>query len=131
MPELDLLIRPAEPLPRALPANVEAEAAFLGAVLIDNSVLEELAVPLRPDHFFEPLHARIYERIQVQIDKQMLVNPVTVELAAGAWVVMRGLDGFIKRYWNIEPGAVALKGFGGASKSAIPWLVAHEMGTGP
>ena len=33
---------------RALPANLEAEAAFLGAVLIDNRVLEELTVPIRP-----------------------------------------------------------------------------------
>jgi replicative DNA helicase len=41
----------AEPIPfpradetaaRALPSNVEAEAAFLGAVLIDNRVIEEL-----------------------------------------------------------------------------------------
>ncbi len=64
---------------RALPANLEAEAAFLGAVLFDNTLLEELAVPLRPEHFFEPLHARIFERIQVQLDKQMLVSPVTLK----------------------------------------------------
>jgi len=43
----DLLIRPthnsAETAAiRSLPANVEAEAAFLGAVLIDNRVIEEL-----------------------------------------------------------------------------------------
>ena len=48
-------------------------------MLIDNRVLEELAVPLRPEHFFEPLHGRIYERIAVQIDKQMVVSPVTLK----------------------------------------------------
>ena len=32
---------------RKLPANLEAEAAFLGAVLIDNRVIEELQVPIR------------------------------------------------------------------------------------
>jgi replicative DNA helicase len=75
------LERPAadSPAVRALPANLEAEAAFLGAVLIDNSVIEELAVPLRPDHFFEPLHGRVFERIQVQLDKQMIVSPVTLK----------------------------------------------------
>ena len=41
---------------RALPANLEAEAAFLGATLIDNRLIEELTIGLRPEHFFEPLH---------------------------------------------------------------------------
>ena len=64
---------------RALPANLEAEAAFLGAALIDNRLLEELAVPLRPEHFFDPLHGRIFERILVLLDKQMVVTPVTLK----------------------------------------------------
>jgi replicative DNA helicase len=77
----------AEPIPfpradetaaRALPSNVEAEAAFLGAVLIDNRVIEELVTPLRPDHFFEPIHARIYERIGQLLDRKAVVTPVTL-----------------------------------------------------
>jgi replicative DNA helicase len=78
----DLLARPASETAsagRALPANLEAEAAFLGAVLIDNRVLEELTVPIRPEHFFEPLHTRILERIAVLLDKQMVVTPVTLK----------------------------------------------------
>src|SRR5690606_16354577 len=59
---------------RALPANLEAEAAFLGAVLIDNRLLEDLVVPIRAEHFFEPLHARIFERIALLIDRQMVVT---------------------------------------------------------
>ena len=55
--------------PRALPANIEAEAAFLGAVLIDNRVIEELPKQLTPDHFFEPVHARIYERLLALLDR--------------------------------------------------------------
>jgi replicative DNA helicase len=64
---------------RTLPANLEAEAAFLGAVLIDNRVMEELRVELRPKHFFAPIHARIFERISVLLDKQMVVTPVTLK----------------------------------------------------
>ncbi len=60
MADQDLLIRTHEAAPRALPANIDAEAAFLGAVLIDNRVIEELPVNLVPAHFFEPAHARIY-----------------------------------------------------------------------
>ena len=86
----NLLITPLDaPLPsatapsaaagRALPANVEAEAAFLGAVLIDNRVIEELNTPLKAAHFFEPVHARIYERITQLLDRKAVVTPVTIK----------------------------------------------------
>jgi len=68
-----------EPVTRALPANIEAEAAFLGAALIDNRVIEELATRLRPEHFFEPVHARIYERILQLLDRKAVVTPVTLK----------------------------------------------------
>ncbi|MET0179023.1 MAG: replicative DNA helicase [Novosphingobium sp.] len=78
-----VLARPAnaddEATPRALPANIEAEAAFLGAALIDNRVIEELATRLAPVHFFEPVHARIYERILQLLDRKAVVTPVTLK----------------------------------------------------
>ena len=78
MSELDLITRADEAALRQLPANVEAEAAFLGAVLIDNRVLEELTTPLSPAHFFEPAHGRIYERITQLLDRKAVVTPVTL-----------------------------------------------------
>ena len=78
MPEEALILRAVEPQPRTLPANVEAEAAFLGAVLIDNRVIEELPVSLGPVHFFEPVHARIYERVLQLLDRKAVVTPVTL-----------------------------------------------------
>lgn len=62
-----------------LPANIEAEAAFLGAILIDNRVIEELRTPLRAEHFYAPVHARIYERIATLVDRQAVVTPVTLK----------------------------------------------------
>jgi replicative DNA helicase len=64
---------------RALPANLEAEAAFIGAALIDNRVIEEHAGNLRPQHFFEPLHQRLYERILQLLDRSATVTPVTLK----------------------------------------------------
>ena len=49
-----------------------------GAVLIDNRVIEELQVPVRPEHFFEPLHQRIYERVLVLIERNATASPVTL-----------------------------------------------------
>ncbi|MGV2494877.1 replicative DNA helicase [Pelagerythrobacter aerophilus] len=81
MAEQDLLTRPESDTAqgRALPANIEAEAAFLGAVLIDNRVIEELPVAVRPEHFFEPVHQRIYERVLTLLDRNAVVTPVTLK----------------------------------------------------
>ena len=79
MAEPLILARHDEAPVRALPSNLEAEAAFLGAALIDNRTIEELTVPLRPEHFFEPVHNRIYGRIQQLLDRNAVVTPVTLK----------------------------------------------------
>jgi replicative DNA helicase len=78
---------------RKLPSNLEAEAAFLGAVLIDNRVLEELQTPIRPDHFFEPLHERIYERILAMIERNATASPVTLRPHFEADEALKDLGG--------------------------------------
>jgi len=62
-----------------LPQNVEAEAALLGALMIDNRLVEDVQLKLRPDHFFEPLHGRIYESILRMTDGGRVANPVTLK----------------------------------------------------
>ncbi len=73
-----ILLREPEPA-LSLPSNVEAEAAFLGAVLIDNRILEELTSPLAPEHFFAPVHGRVFQRIVALIDRKAIVTPVTLK----------------------------------------------------
>ncbi|MET1755157.1 replicative DNA helicase [Novosphingobium sp. RD2P27] len=89
-----LLIRDAEaPAVRTLPSNVEAEAAFLGAVLIDNRVIEELQTPLTPLHFFEPVHTRIYERVLHLLDRKAVVTPITLRPYFEADEALKALGG--------------------------------------
>ena len=78
---------------RALPANIEAEAAFLGAALIDNRVIEEIKAPLKPHHFHEPAHARIYERMLLLIDRSAVVTPVTLKPYFEADEALKALGG--------------------------------------
>ena len=85
MADTDLLFRPDDSTPapekqgQVLPSNIEAEAAFLGAVLIDNQVVQELNTPLQPHHFYEPVHQRIYERIHKLLDRNSIATPVTLK----------------------------------------------------
>ncbi len=69
----------SEPATPVLPQNVEAEAALLGALMIDNRLVEDVQLKLRPDHFFEPLHGRIYESILRMTDANRVANPVTLK----------------------------------------------------
>ena len=73
------LVPPPEGEPRALPANIEAEAALLGALMIDNRLAEDVQLKLQPEHFFEPIHGRVYEAILKLLDKNMIANPVTLK----------------------------------------------------
>ena len=73
-----ILNHPAEEL-RSPPSNVEAEAAFLGAVLIDNRILEEIGAKLKPEHFFAPVHGRVFERVLSLMDRKAVVTPVTLK----------------------------------------------------
>ena len=72
------LIDAPEPAIQSLPHNVEAEAALLGALMIDYRLAEDIQIRLRPEHFFEPLHARVYDQILRLIDKNMIASPVTL-----------------------------------------------------
>ncbi len=67
-----------ETAPQALPHNIEAEAALLGALMIDNRLVEDVQLKLKPHHFFEPLHGRIYESILRMTDSNRIANPVTL-----------------------------------------------------
>ena len=81
MSDTDLIVRPGTETAKlpALPSNIEGEAAFLGAVLIDNRVVEELRTPLRAEHFFEPLHQRIYDRVLKLLERNATASPVTLK----------------------------------------------------
>src|SRR5213075_2257297 len=69
----------SEPGLQALPQNIEAEAALLGALMIDNRLVEDVQLKLRSHHFFEPLHGRIYEAILRLTDSNRIANPVTLK----------------------------------------------------
>ena len=64
---------------RELPQNVEAEQAVLGAVLINNESLNQIADFLREEHFFEPVHQRIYAAITRFQDRGLIASPVTLK----------------------------------------------------
>ncbi|MGL4396040.1 MAG: replicative DNA helicase [Hyphomicrobium sp.] len=70
----------SEPLTfRQPPHNLEAEQALLGAVLVNNEALDRVSGFLAPAHFYDPLHARIFETLAALIHAGKTATPVTVK----------------------------------------------------
>ncbi|MFN0219159.1 MAG: replicative DNA helicase [Hyphomicrobium sp.] len=69
-----------EPLTfRQPPHNLEAEQALLGAILVNNESLDRVSGFLTPGHFYDPLHARIFETLATLIHSGKTATPVTVK----------------------------------------------------
>jgi replicative DNA helicase len=64
---------------RTPPVNFEAEQALLGAVLANNLVYDRVNEFLRPEHFADPLHGRIYAAIGKLVERGQIANPVTLK----------------------------------------------------
>lgn len=59
--------------------NIEAEAALLGALMIDNNMVDRAMDHVAVTDFFEPLHARIFEAIIRARAAGRAANPITLK----------------------------------------------------
>src|SRR5215831_4514345 len=73
------LRQPGEVPPRVPPHNYEAEMALLGAILANNLVFDRVNEFLRPDHFADALHGRIYEAAGKLIERGQIANVLTLK----------------------------------------------------
>ena len=64
---------------RTLPYNILAEQMLIGTLLVDNEAILKVADFLEADHFFDPVHRRIYARIGTSLEKGMVANPITLK----------------------------------------------------
>lgn len=64
---------------RAPPANIEAEQALLGAILLNNEAWFRVSGFLTPEHFVEPVHRRIFATIGEMIAGGQKASPVTIK----------------------------------------------------
>lgn len=62
-----------------LPHNTEAEQQLLGAILTNNDVYDRIAAVVKAEHFFDPVHQRIFEKTSARIQKNALASPVTLK----------------------------------------------------
>lgn len=64
---------------RHVPQNIEAERALLANLLINNRAFEDVSEFLKPAHFANPVHGKIYAAIGHFVDRGHVVDPVTLK----------------------------------------------------
>ena len=63
----------------AMPYNLEAEQSLLGAILFDNTTLENTMDLIKDYHLYEPLHQEIYQACIILFDNNKLADPTTLK----------------------------------------------------
>ncbi len=63
---------------RLPPANGQAEAALLGALLANNKAYDRVSEFLAPEHFADPLHGRIFQAVARRIEAGQLADVITL-----------------------------------------------------
>ncbi len=64
---------------RRPPSSVEAEQALLSAIITNNRAIEKVSEFLRPEHFVELSHKKIYETCAKLIEKGHLADVITLK----------------------------------------------------
>jgi replicative DNA helicase len=78
---------------RTPPHNIEVEQALLGAVLVNNEAFYRVSDFLNPEHFFEPIHQKIYELAGGLVRAGKVATPVTLKTFLPADLDVAGLTG--------------------------------------
>jgi replicative DNA helicase len=72
-------VGPETPVFRAPPHNLEAEQALLGAILVNNEAIDRVSSFLKPTHFYDALHGRLYEAASKLILGGKRATPITLK----------------------------------------------------
>ena len=78
---------------RSAPHNIEVEQALLGAILVNNEAFYRVSDFLEPEHFFEPLHQKVYKDIGSLVRAGKAATPITLKTFLPADLDIAGLNG--------------------------------------
>ncbi|HKC62512.1 MAG TPA: DnaB-like helicase N-terminal domain-containing protein, partial [Pyrinomonadaceae bacterium] len=65
-------------LERPLPNSAESERAILGAIILDNGVINQAIELLRPEDFYIPAHRRIFLAMIALIERGSKIDQILI-----------------------------------------------------
>ncbi len=79
---------------RHVPYDIDVEQALLGAILVDNQSIERVTSLLKSEHFYDPLHARLYDTMLASFERGgAVLTPLTLhDLAVRRSLIRLGED---------------------------------------
>ncbi len=99
---------------RQMPHNIDAERIILGSVLINNEALNKVADFLIGEHFYLPIHQKLYGLVQGYYDKGIIADLVTLKntLKSDEAFAEVGSEEYLKELLSVGAGAINLRDYG-------------------
>jgi replicative DNA helicase len=96
------------------PHDEEAEKSVLGAVLLDKDAIIEVAEFLRPEHFYNPMHEKIFRAILSLYEKREPIDLVTLtsELKKGKALIDIGGTSYLSELTTVVPSSLHAENYG-------------------
>lgn len=96
------------------PSSEEAELCVLGSVLIDNDALLNVSEFLRPEHFYNENHGKIFEAMLSLFENRSPIDIVTVAEKLREFKILKRIGGkaFLVRLANEVPTAANVESYG-------------------
>ncbi len=71
---------------RHVPYDIDVEQALLGAILVDNQAIERVSAMVKSGHFYDPLHARLFDAMMATFERGGggVITPLTLHAAMKA-----------------------------------------------
>ena len=64
---------------KSAPYNIQAEHLLLGAILVNNEVLQDVQTYLLPEHFYDPLNQKIFRAIVIMSEEGLVITPISLK----------------------------------------------------
>lgn len=113
------------------PQNTDAEASLLGAILIDTDAIVKIADAIKPEDFYDPRHARIYEALLALYEKRAQIDVLTLadQLKGTGFLDMVGGPAYLTELTNYVPTAAHVEQYADivAQKSLRRRLIAASQ----
>jgi replicative DNA helicase len=99
---------------RHVPYDIDVEQALLGAILADNRAMERASALLKPEHFYDPLHQRIFTAMSQLIERGgVVVTPLTLHatMKADPGVIETGGQAYFEALQSAAPAIPNVKDY--------------------
>ena len=99
---------------RHVPYDIDIEQALLGSILRDNRAMDRASLLVKAEHFYDPLHGRIFETMGQMISRGgVVVTPLTLHasMKADPGIMETGGQAYLEAMYAAAPSIPNIRDF--------------------